>query len=205
MVIGPRRGRLSADGQVRVVPGKSMPTAALGALLILATSIGLAARPDVRWNDSLTTAAPLMVLAAAVGVAVAVGDGWLRLGASSTASMVHGLIAGVVATTGAPLDLTIVRAVVLGAIGSLLAMVAISLATRLKVDDPVGVIGAFGVAGIWGTLAAATNMNGVVAQLVGSLVIAAFGVVVAGAVFGALRAIRLLRISPEVEVVGLEA
>ncbi len=204
MIIGPRRGRLAADGHMRVVPGKSMPTAAIGALIVLATSAGLMSRPDVVWDDELPNAASLIALSASVGAVVAVGVGWQRLGASSTASLVHGVLAGVVATMGAPFDLTVARAIVLGAVGALLAMLAISFADRVKLDDPVGIIGSFGVAGVWGTLASKTTGTGVLAQLVGAAVVAAFAVVVAGLVFGVLRAVSLLRISPEVELVGLE-
>lgn len=205
MVIGPRQGRLGSDGQVRVVPGKSMPTAALGALVVLATSVGLVARPpNAQWDSELATTGSLIALAAAVGAALAVAIGWQSLGASSTASLVHGVLAGVVSTMGAPLDLTVLRAVFLGGVGAMLGMLAISVADRAKVDDPVGIVGAFGVAGIWGTLAAKTTGSGVVAQLVGTMVTAAFAVVAAGLLFGLLRAVRMLRISSAVEVVGLE-
>lgn len=204
MVIGPRRGRIGVDGQVRIVPGKSMPSAALGALLVLATSVGLVSQPDLVWDDQVITSASLIALSAAVGGLVALGVGWLRLGASSTALVVHGILAGVVSTLGAPLALTVPRALVLGAVGAVLAMLAFAVADRAKIDDPVGIVGVYGVAGVWGTLAAATNGSGVVAQLVGTMVVAAFAVVTAGVLFGLLRAIRLLRISAEVEVVGLE-
>lgn len=204
MVIGPRRGRLGLDGQVRIVPGKSMPSAAVGALLVLATSVGLVSQPDLAWDDQVVTSASLIALSAAVGGLVALGVGWLRVGASSTASLVHGVLAGVVSTLGSPLALTVPRSLVLGAVGAVLAMLAFAVADRAKIDDPVGIVGVYGVAGIWGTLAAATNGSGVVAQLVGTMVVAAFAVVTAGVLFGLLRAIRLLRISAEVEVVGLE-
>lgn len=204
MVIGPRHGRLSADGSVRVVPGKSMPAAALGALIVLATSVGLANRPAFGWNDSLVEVAPLLALSAAVGATVAVVFGWQQMGASSTAGLVHGGIAGIVASLGAPLELTVLRAVVVGAVGSLLAVIAIRLVERARIDDPVGVVGAFGVAGVWGTIAGATNGSAVVAQLAGTMILAAWAIVVAGVLFGGLRVIRLLRVSSDVEVVGLE-
>ncbi len=204
MVIGPRRGRIGVNGQVRIVPGKSMPSAALGALVVLATSVGLVTQPDLAWDDYAVTSASLMALSAAVGGLVALGIGWLRLGASSTASLVHGVLAGVVSTLGSPLALTVPRALVLGAVGAALASLALAAADRAKIDDPVGIVGVFGVAGMWGTLGAARSGSGVVAQLVGTMVVAAFAIVTAGALFGLLRAIRLLRISPEVEVVGLE-
>lgn len=204
MVIGPRQGRLSADGSVRSVPGKSMPAAALGALIVLATSTGLAGRPDSVWDDALLEAAPLLALSATAGAAVAVAVGWQQLGASSTLSLVHGAISGVVASLGAPLELTVLRAVVVGAVGSLLAVLAIGFLERAKIDDPVGVVGAFGVAGVWGTIAAATSGSAVIAQLAGTMILAAWAIVVAGVLFGGLRVVRLLRVSLDVEVVGLE-
>jgi len=205
MVIGPRRGRLSADGRVRIVPGKSMPAAAVGVLVVLASSVGLAGRPLLEWDSALSDAAPMIYIAAASGAVIALLLGWQQMGASSTASLVHGVLAGSVASLGAPLELTVARAAVLGAIGSALAVMANRLLDRFKVDDPVGIIGVFGVAGLWGSIAAGPNASSVAAQVIGALIIASWAVVCAGVVFGALRIVRLLRISPDVEVVGLEA
>lgn len=204
MVIGPRRGRLGHDGQLRSIPGKSMPAAAIGAVLVLATAVGATGRAAAEWSDMVIDSAGLIVLAGAVGALVALGIGWQRIGASSTSSMVQGALAGVVSSLGAPLELTVLRAIVIGAIGAFLASVAITAFERAKVDDPVGVISVFGVAGVWGTLSAATSSNAVVAQLVGALIIAAWSVGCAGAIFGVLRVLRVLRVSADIELVGLE-
>ena len=204
MVIGPRRGRLGADGTVRSIPGKSMPAAAIGAVLVFAAAVGAIGRTGDGWSAAILDAAEHIAIAGAAGVVVGWVFGRGRFGASSTGSLIQGGLAGLVSSMGAPFDLTEVRALVLGAIGAALSLLAIEVLSRLKIDDPVGVVSIFGVGGLWGTLASGTSADGVVAQLIGSLIVAAWSIVCAGVIFGLLRAARVLRISPEVEVVGLE-
>ena len=204
MVIGPRRGWLGADGRSRIIPGKSMPAAALGTLLVLAAAVGAAYNATDGWTAEILDAAGLIVLAGASGAVVSQALGWRELGAASTSTLVHGALAGVVSSLGAPLELTVVRAVVVGALGAAVAWLALRALNRAKVDDPVGIVAVFGAAGFWGSLAVADSVDRVVAQLVGLLIIAAWAVVCAGVTFGLLRVLRLLRVSPDVEVVGLE-
>ena len=204
MVIGPRRGWLGADGRSRIIPGKSMPAAALGTLLVLAAAVGAAYNATDGWTAEILDAAGLIVLAGASGAVVSQALGWRELGAASTSTLVHGALAGVVSSLGAPLELTVVRAVVVGALGAAVAWLALRALNRAKIDDPVGIVAVFGAAGFWGSLAVADSVDRVVAQLVGLLIIAAWAVVCAGVTFGLLRVLRLLRVSPDVEVVGLE-
>ena len=145
------------------------------------------------------------MLAGAVGTVAAAVVGWQRTGSVETPTAVHGVIAGVVSAAGAPLDLTVLRAVIFATVGTLLALAVIELLPRVTVDDPVGVVGVFGAAGLWGTLAVGiTNAEQLSAQLVGALILLAGSVVVAGVLFGALRLTRVLRLPPDVEIVGLD-
>ncbi len=205
LVIGPRRGRIGADGTMREIPGKSMGAASIGAALFLSTVVGLSTRPSNTWTNAVFDTAPYFVLAGAVGTVAAAVVGWQRTGSVETPTAVHGVIAGVVSAAGAPLDLTVLRAVIFATVGTLLALAVIELLPRVTVDDPVGVVGVFGAAGLWGTLAVGiTNAEQLSAQLVGALILLAGSVVVAGVLFGALRLTRVLRLPPDVEIVGLD-
>jgi Amt family ammonium transporter len=205
MIIGPRRGRVGSSGQLREIPGKSMPAVVVGALLFFSAAVGVAALPAEAWSDTLPDIARAMVLAGAVGALVAAGCGWVRMGTSSSAHVARGTIAGLVSTAGAPLLLTLGRAAVFGAVGALLALVVIELLESAHVDDPAGIVGVFGAAGIWGSLAVgSTNLSQFAAQVVGLLMIAAWAIVVAGLVFAGLRVARVLRLAPDIEVVGLD-
>ena len=64
----------------------------------------------------------------------------------------NGLIAGLVAITAPSGYVENWAAPIIGIVGGLIVVPAILLIDR-KVDDPVGVLSAHGLAGIWGTLA----------------------------------------------------
>ena len=64
----------------------------------------------------------------------------------------NGLIAGLVAITAPSGYVENWAAPIIGIVGGLIVVPAIMLIDR-KVDDPVGVLSAHGIAGIWGTLA----------------------------------------------------
>ena len=205
MVIGPRRGRVAADGTMREIPGKSMAAASIGGAVVLSSVVGFSARPSNAWTNVVFETAPFSVLAGAVGTLIAASIGWKRFGVVETPTAVHGLIAGVVSASGAPLELTSVRAVIFAAVGTVLALAVIELLPRIKLDDPVGVAGTFGAAGIWGTLAVGINsVERFTAQLVGLLILLTGAVVLAGVLFSVLRVTRLLRLAPDVEIVGLD-
>ncbi|MFT7474676.1 MAG: Amt family ammonium transporter [Verrucomicrobiales bacterium] len=205
MVIGPRRGRFGAEGRPRAIPGKSSSAAIGGAIGIGVGSIGLAAFPEPVWSSELFDAAIGVQVAGAVGAVVGAAVALRFDGVVQPSTVIRGLLAGVVSAAGAPLELSLWLAIVVGVVGAAAALLAVERLDRAKIDDPVGVVGVFGVAGIWGTLAVGlTEAEQFVAQLVGSIIIAAGSIVVAGVVFGVLRILRVLRVSADIEIVGLD-
>lgn len=206
MVIGPRLGWIGSSGNVRVIPGRSPWIVSAGALLFVAGSTGLAAYPEPRWGVDVANAGLAVVLAASAGAAAAAALGVRRHGGVTVTGLTRGVLAGVVASSGALLEVSPVAAIVLGAAGSAAAHVTASALSRWRIDDPAGAIAAFGAAGIVGSLGGrAIELDQIVAQFIGQLIIAAWSIVVAGLVFGALRFARLLRISPDIEMVGLDS
>ncbi|MEX1117416.1 MAG: hypothetical protein WEB60_01350, partial [Terrimicrobiaceae bacterium] len=77
-----------------------------------------------------------------------------------------------------------------------------------KIDDPVGAISVHGVVGEWGTLAVGIFSfdpeHKVMTQLIGCFSIVAFAFVFSLIVFGALKLIMGVRVSPEEENEGLD-
>lgn len=205
MVIGPRLGWIGANGNVRVIPGKSPWIVGAGSLLFVAGSAGLSSIPDAQWDDRVSNAAMALLLGATAGGCIAAAIGVRRHGRVTVFGLAAGLLAGVVATSGALLHVGPIGALVLGAIGGGVAQVAAIALERWRIDDPAGAVSAFGAAGVVGSLGArAFDLDQLLAQVIGQLIIAAWSIVVAGLVFGTLRAVRVLRVSRDIEMVGLD-
>lgn len=205
VVVGPRRGRSDKDGKVRFIPGKSMPAAAIGALLTFPMLVGVLARPGSGWNDAIVDAALVMVLGGAAGAVSGILVSQMILGRVGVIHVLHGLLAGLVATTGDPFNSNLIEAVIFGAVGAAIALAVLQYLSSVQIDDPVGIISVFGAAGIWGSLTVGfSNGDQFLAQVVGIVLIVSIAAIVAGALFGLLRILRLLRVRTDIEVVGLE-
>lgn len=205
MAIGPRAGRVGSEGQLRAIPGKSSSGAAIGGLLFFAGSVGFAAIPSAAWGTDVADAAVGIAIAGSTGALAASAISWKSEGSASTIASVQGLLAGIIAVLGDPLVLTPLFALVVGAIGGAVGAFVVSAIERARIDDPVGIIAIFGSAGVWASLAVASDsLDQLLAQVVGQLILAAWSIVAGGLLFGALRVARMLRVSPELEVVGLD-
>lgn len=205
MVVGPRLGRVGSTGDFRAIPGKSPALVSAGTLAFVASSVGFVSLPEPLWVSEVGSAIVALLLAGASGAIVSMAVGYRTQGVVSGLIITQGLIAGLVATTGAPLETSAMAAVILGAIGGGIGVLASLVTERIKIDDPVGVIGIFGAAGIWGSLGAkAFDTDQFFAQLVGQLIVAAAAIVAAGVLFATLRLTRILRLRPELELVGLD-
>lgn len=204
LVIGPRRGRVGPSGEMRAYPGKSLPMAAAGALLFVIGASGVVAVPYAVWTDGVASGALAIVIGSASGALVAGGIGRWASGAVGTTSMVRGFLAGTVAVSG-NVEVSPLEAMVLGAVAAIVVGLVVSLVERATIDDPVGVIAIFAAGGVWASIAAAGfDAEQLFAQIIGQLIIAAWSVTSAGVIFGALRVIRVLRLSVELEIVGLD-
>jgi Amt family ammonium transporter len=82
------------------------------------------------------------------------------------------------------------------------------LLEKLRIDDPVGAWPVHGLCGIWGGLATAIFGGAAghtfVPQLVGSLAIPIWAFVTAYILFAILKAMKILRVSEEEELEGLD-
>ena len=205
MVIGPRAGRVGSQGQLRAIPGKSALGVAIGGLVFFTGSLGFVAVPSATWSSDVADAAVGIAIAGSMGAVVASAIGWRSEGSVTTIASVQGLLAGIVSVLGNPFGVTPLFALVVGAVGGAVAAFAATAIDRARIDDPVGIIAVFGCAGVWGSLAVASgSLDQLLAQAVGQLIVAAWSIVAGGILFGALRVARILRVSPELEVVGLD-
>lgn len=114
-------------------------------------------------------------------------------------------------------------AAVIGLIAGLLVCLSVAFLDRVHIDDPVGAISVHGVNGLWGVLAVGIFADGTAncggfqvtgllygnvgqfgAQVVGTAVAFAWAFGLSFAFFKALDRVSRLRVSPEVELAGLD-
>lgn len=129
--------------------------------------------------------------------------------------LISGVLAGLVSVTAGCDRMTPFAAAVAGATGAVLAGWADGFLRRKKIDDVVAAFPVHGVAGVWGTIAAAllsadssgwlsvTRLTAVGIQLLGVSVVAvvAFGSMFAG--LSLLKRVTSLRVTEEEEIRGL--
>ena len=145
-------------------------------------------------------------MAAAAGVVIAVIYMQLRYGKIDVTMALNGALAGLVAITAEPLTPSVPVAMLVGGLGSLLAMLTVPLLDKLKVDDVVGAIPVHLVAGIFGTLAVAFTNSDVsfMPQLIGVVATGVFVSIVSAIIWFAMKATIGIRVSEEDEMRGLD-
>jgi len=143
---------------------------------------------------------------AAAGVIIAVIYTQIRYGKIDVTLALNGALAGLVAITAEPLTPSVPVAMLVGAIGSLLACLTVPLLDKLKIDDVVGAIPVHLVAGIFGTLAVAfTNPEvSFMPQLIGVVATGIFVSIVSAIIWFAMKATIGIRVSEEDEYLGLD-
>ena len=145
-------------------------------------------------------------LAAAAGVVIAVIYMQLRYKKIDLTMALNGALAGLVAITAEPLTPSVPVAMLVGGLGSLLAMLTVPLLDKFKIDDVVGAIPVHLVAGIFGTLAVAFTNNEVsfMPQLIGVIATAVFVSIASAIIWGLMKVTIGIRVSEQVELDGLD-
>ena len=152
LVLGPRHGKYSADGKPRPIPGHSMFILGLGMFILLFGWFGFNAGSTLGVTDGRFAEVAMVTALGACGGILGAYFMTVRLQRSVDIGMVcNGLIAGLVAITAPSGYVENWAAPIIGLVGGMIVVPAIVLIDR-KLDDPVGVLSAHGIAGIWGTL-----------------------------------------------------
>ncbi|MDQ3609792.1 MAG: ammonium transporter [Actinomycetota bacterium] len=177
ILLGPRRGKYGPDGKPRAIPGHSMPLFGLGVLILWLGWFGFNAGSSLGVGGS--SFAEVMVvtnLGAAGGVIGAMVMISVLTRKLDVGMVGNGAIGGLVAITAPAGYVEFWAAPIIGVIGGLIVVAGV-LAIEKKLDDPVGVLSAHGLAGIWGTLACGLFSS---PRLVESLEIGEAGLVYTG-------------------------
>jgi len=211
MFLGPRIGRYTSSGKSVPIPGHNLSLAALGVFILLVGWYGFNPGSQLTYSgvanaQATTYIALTTTIAAAAGAVVALLVGWGMFGKPDLTMALNGVLGGLVAITANCDCVSQQGALMIGGIGGLLVVLGIVLLDKLKIDDPVGAWPVHGLCGLWGGIATGIFGEGknLTHQIIGSAAIIAWTVVTMAIVFGLLKAIGLLRVSPQEEVDGLD-
>jgi Amt family ammonium transporter len=153
LVLGPRRGKYGADGRPRPIPGHSMYILGLGMFILLIGWFGFNAGSALGVTDGRFAEVAMVTMLGAAGGILGAYVMTVVLQRTVDIGMVcNGLVAGLVAITAGSGYVENWAAPIIGIVGGAIVVPSIMLIDR-KLDDPVGVLSAHGLAGIWGTLA----------------------------------------------------
>ena len=227
IVLGPRIGKFNKDGSSNTILGHNQILALLGTFILAFGWFGF--NPGSTFGASgngalrIGIVAVVTMLASGFGAFAAMVYTWRTEGKPNPAMMANGMLAGLVAITAPSGYVGPIACAVIGVIAGVLVCLAVAFFDRIHIDDPVGAISVHGVNGLWGVLATGIFADGTANyggfQVTGLLYgnVGQFGAQVVGAVvafvwaFGAsylffrvLDRFVKLRVSPEVELAGLD-
>ncbi|HYW19119.1 MAG TPA: ammonium transporter [Nodularia sp. (in: cyanobacteria)] len=227
--LGPRIGKYQ-DDQVVAIPGHNMSIATLGCLILWLGWFGfnpgstMAADGNAIAHIAVTTN-----MAASAGAVAATGTAWIYLGKPDLSMIINGVLAGLVSITASCAFVSIPASLIIGFIGGVLVVFAVTLFDKIRIDDPVGATSVHLVCGIWGTVAvglwsagpgvyswygegagptaglfAGGGLGQLFIQLVGILSVGGITVVLSSIFWLLLKATLGIRVSREEELEGLD-
>ena len=211
ILLGARKGKYGASGQINAIPGCNLPLAALGTLILWLGWFGFNGGSELMVSNVGEANAVALVfvntnMAAAGGLVFALLLSRLWFGKADLTMALNGALAGLVAITAEPLTPAPIEATLIGAVGGVLVVASIVTLDKLKIDDPVGAISVHGVVGIWGLLAVCiTNDDASLTwQLIGIGSIFAWVFVTSFIVWFVIKAAIGIRVSEEEEYEGVD-
>lgn len=223
IILGARTGKFDKKGNVRAIPGHSMALATTGGFILWLGWFGFNAGSTMAADaTAIAHVVTTTMLASLAGISGAMAGSYLRTRKFDLSMMINGCLAGLVGITAGCAFVSAGSSVIIGFVAGALAVAAVEVFDRAKVDDPVGAISVHLVGGIWGTLAiglfaeatfSADVGNGLFfggglgllgAQALGVAVVGAFVVSVSVALWLGIRASIGLRVDAEEEYVGLD-
>ncbi len=228
-VLGPRLGKYNKDGSANAIPGHHIPMAVVGTLILAFGWFGFNPGSTLAGTDlRISVVAVNTMLASAAGGLSGAIYMWIKYGKPDISMSCNGLLAGLVAITAPCAFVSAPAAVLIGLIaGALCCFMVFFLDRTIRVDDPVGAVAVHGANGAWGVLALGLfadgkygdGFNGVkgtvtglfygdasqfFAQVIGMATNIVFVAIASFIVFKIIDLIIGMRVSEEVEMVGLD-
>ncbi|MCT8985445.1 ammonium transporter [Shewanella phaeophyticola] len=157
LLLGARKGKYGANGQVQPIPGSNLPMATLGMFILWMGWFGFNGGSQLLVSDAENATAVAKIFvntnsAAAFGAISALIVCKVVWGKADLTMILNGALAGLVAITADPLSPSFLMAAVIGLIAGGVVIFSIIAFDRVKIDDPVGAISVHGVAGFLGLM-----------------------------------------------------
>ncbi|WP_439530653.1 ammonium transporter [Pannonibacter sp.] len=211
LILGARKGKYTATGQVIPMPGSSIPLATLGTFILWLGWFGFNGASQLAMgtiNDvsDISRIFANTNMAAAAGVVVAMALTQVLYKKVDVTMALNGALAGLVSITAEPLAPSVWQAVFIGGVGGAIVVFAVPLLDKLKIDDVVGAIPVHLLCGIWGTLIVPLSNDGTSygTQFIGILAYGVFIFVASAILWTILKSTIGIRVSPEEEALGLD-
>ncbi len=208
LLLGARKGKYTADGKVKPIPGSSLPLATLGTFILGlgwfgfngGSVLAMGTKEDI---DSIALVFADTNMAAAVGAITAAILTQIIYKKVDLTMVLNGALGGLVAVTAGP-DLGMFAATIDGLVAGILIVFAVPFFDKLRIDDPVGALSVHLVNGIWGTLAVAiwNPEVSMLAQIKGIVAVGVFTFVASFIVWYIIKLVMGLRVSEEEEYDG---
>ncbi|MBI1313901.1 ammonium transporter [bacterium] len=217
LFLGPRLGRFTSDGKSVPIPGHNLTVAALGVFILWVGWYGFNPGSQLAFQSADDINAVVLIavnttLAACAGVIVATLCSWVVFKKPDLSMGLNGALGGLVGITACCDCFSNGWSIVVGAVAGILVFSAVLMLDKLKIDDPVGAFPVHGVCGVWGCMAIGILPNSHLdsgatsfgIQFIGTISICAWSFITMSIVFAVLKAIGMLRVSPEEESQGLD-
>jgi Amt family ammonium transporter len=211
LLLGARKGKYGANGQINAIPGANLPLATLGTFILWMGWFGFNGGSTLKLGGIAVANEVANVFlntnaAAAGGLIAALIVARIIFGKADLTMALNGALAGLVAITAEPADPTPLVATLIGAVGGVIVVFSIVFLDKLKIDDPVGAISVHGVVGLFGVMVvpvtdADATFGG---QFMGALTIFVWVFVTSFIVWGILKAVMGIRVTEEEEYEGVD-
>jgi len=234
IIIGPRIGKYTRDGKPNAIPGHDIVLVLLGCFILAfgwfgfnpGSTLGAATSGNLR----ISSVAVNTMLAGMAGSFSGMYYMWIRYGKPDASMTGNAFLAGLVAITAPSGFVNPMASVIIGLVAGVLVCLSCEIIERkAKLDDVVGAISVHGTNGIWGVISVglfadgrsnyAGAWNGVpgsvtglfygdpgqlVAQLIGVATLLGFVFTFSFVLNAILEAVWGHRVTPEVELQGLD-
>ena len=211
IILGARKGKYGKNGRVNPMPGSNIPMATLGTFILWMGWYGFNGGSVLALGDAASAIemSNVMVntnLAACGGMIAAMAMVQILYKKVDVTMGLNGALAGLVSITAGPATPSLGAAILIGAVGGVLVVLAVPFFDKLKIDDVVGALSVHLVAGIWGTMAVPFTDSGAsfLTQFIGVAATGAYVMIASAIVWTVLKYTIGIRVNEEDEYRGLD-